>query len=57
MACVLEGRHGAHAADVADFFVAYHVISQDAGRSRAWAKVADLVRLREHRRLAAAPAR
>lgn len=53
MAAVLEGRHGAHAADVADFFVAYHVMSLDAGRSRAWAKVANLVRSREHQRLAA----
>ena len=52
MACVLEGRHGAYAAEVAEFFATAHVISEDADRSRAWAQVAELVRLREIRRCA-----
>ncbi len=52
MACVLEGRHGAYAAEVAEFFATAHVISEDADRSRAWEQVAELVRLREIRRCA-----
>jgi hypothetical protein len=52
MACVLEGRHGTYAAEVAEFFATAHVISQDADRSRAWTRVADLVRQREVRRFA-----
>lgn len=52
MAAVLEGQHGAHAADVAEFFASVHTISGDAGRSWAWTGVAELVRLREQRRLA-----
>jgi hypothetical protein len=50
MACVLEGRHGVHAAEVAEFFAASHVISDDTERSRAWSQVADMVRVREVRR-------
>lgn len=51
MAAVLEGRHGRHAAEVADFFSIYHGQSGDAGRSWAWAGVAELVRKRERQRI------
>jgi len=51
MAVVLEGRHGHHAAEVAEFFASLHCQHGDAGRSRAWAGVAALVRTREHERL------
>lgn len=51
MAEVLEGRHGALAADVAEFFAAYHSEKGDAGRSWAWAGVAEMVRTRERARL------
>ncbi len=51
MAAVLEGRHGRHAAEVADFFSTYHSQSGDAGRSWAWAGVAELVRKRERDRI------
>ncbi len=51
MAEVLEGRHGTFAADVADFFAAYHGQKGDAGRSWAWSGVAELVRQRERSRL------
>lgn len=51
MAAVLEGRHGFHAASVADFFSNMHSLSGDAGRSWAWAGVAELVRQREKDRL------
>jgi hypothetical protein len=51
MAAVLEGRHGQLAADVADFFVSLHEVRGDAGRSWAWAGVAEKVRLRERDRL------
>lgn len=50
MAAVLEGRHGTHAADVADFFSAAHARDGDAGRSWAWAAVAEAVRRREQAR-------
>lgn len=53
MAEVLEGRHGSFAADVAEFFAAYHCQKGDAGRSWAWAGVAELVRNRERARLEA----
>ena len=46
MAAVLEGRHGAYAADVADFFSSFHSTQGDAGRTWAWAGVAELVRKR-----------
>jgi hypothetical protein len=46
MASVLEGRHGAWAADVADFFAAFHDLKGDADRSRAWAGVAKAARRR-----------
>lgn len=50
MASVLEGRHGRHAAEVADFFSSYHSIAGDAGRCWAWAGVAETIRRRERRR-------
>lgn len=53
MAEVLEGRHGSFAAEVAEFFAAYHGEKGDAGRSWAWAGVAELVRTRERARLEA----
>ena len=51
MAAVLEGRHGVHAAEVADFFSVYHSVHGDVGRCWAWAGVAELVRDRERKRL------
>ncbi len=51
MASVLEGRHGQLAADVADFFSSLHGEKGDAGRSWAWAGVAETVRQRERHRL------
>ncbi|MGE0701088.1 MAG: hypothetical protein AB7O57_18480 [Hyphomicrobiaceae bacterium] len=52
MASVLEGRHGFFAADVAEFFSTQHALSGDAGRSWAWAGVAETIRVREKRRCA-----
>lgn len=46
LAEVLEGQHGAHAADVADFFSTFHSLKGDAGRCWAWAGVAERVRQR-----------
>jgi hypothetical protein len=51
MVAVLEGRHGMWAADVAEFFATMHSMKGDAGRSWAWAGVADLVRRRAEARL------
>lgn len=51
MASVLEGRHGLHAAGVAEFFSSMHGVRGDAGRSWAWAGVAQIVRNREQARL------
>ena len=51
MASVLEGRHGLHAADVAEFFSSLHGERGDAGRSWAWAGVAETVRIRERHRV------
>lgn len=51
MALVLEGRHGRYAADVAEFFSSVHSHEGDAGRSWAWAGVAETVRRREKHRL------
>ncbi len=50
MACVLEGRHGHYAAEVADFFSTQHALGGDAGRSWAWAGVAETIRQRTKRR-------
>lgn len=51
MAVVLEGRHGTHAAEVAEFFALLHRQLGDKGRSQAWGGVARLVRRREHDRM------
>jgi hypothetical protein len=51
MAEVLESKHGRHAADVADFFSAFHGQRGDAPRSWAWCNVAETVRRRERARL------
>lgn len=51
MASVLEGRHGFHAAGVAEFFSTFHSQSGDAGRCWAWAGVAEAIRRRERARL------
>ncbi len=48
---ILEGCHGLHAADVADFFATKHTLEGDAGRSWAWASVAERVRTRTRSRL------
>ena len=53
MALTLEGRHGIHAAEVADFFADLRSNAGDAGRSWAWAGVAALVRQRLDRRIEA----
>lgn len=50
MAATLEARHGQLAAQIADFFSALHGHQGDAGRSWAWAGVAELVRKRERER-------
>ena len=46
----LEGRHGQYAADIADFFSTMHALKGDAGRSWAWAGVAESVRRRSKAR-------
>ena len=46
MAEVLEGRHGIHATDVAEFFSTQHSLAGDAGRCWAWAGVAERIRHR-----------
>jgi hypothetical protein len=46
MVSVLESRHGTFAADVAEFFATFHSLKGDAGRSWAWAGVAELARRR-----------
>ena len=51
MACVLEGRHGNFAAEVAEFFSTYHSIGGDTGRCWAWACVAETIRTREETRV------
>ncbi len=50
MVSVLESRHGAWAADVADFFATFHDLKGDAQRSRAWASVAKVARRRADNR-------
>jgi hypothetical protein len=50
MAEVLEGRHGQHAVEVAEFFSTQHSLSGDAGRCWAWAGVAETIRQRATRR-------
>jgi hypothetical protein len=51
MVSVLEGRHGVWAAEVAEFFSTFHSLKGDAGRSWAWAGVAELARRRAEARL------
>jgi len=51
MVAVLEGRHGIWAADVAEFFSTLHSLKGDAGRSWAWAGVAEMVRQKLEARL------
>jgi hypothetical protein len=51
MVAVLEGRHGVWAADVAEFFSTLHSLKGDAGRSWAWAGVAEMVRRKAEARL------
>ncbi len=51
MAVVLEGRHGAFAAEVAYFFSLLHRQMGDASRSHAWGGVARMVRRRESDRV------
>lgn len=51
MAAALEGRHGWLAADIAEFFATYHSQHGDAGRSWAWAGVAERVRERTVQRI------
>jgi hypothetical protein len=53
MAVVLEGRHGAFAAEVAEFFALLHRQVGDASRSKAWGGVARQVRRREYDRMLA----
>jgi hypothetical protein len=50
MVAVLEGRHGVWAADVAEFFSTLHSLKGDAGRSWAWANLAERVRHRSELR-------
>ena len=52
MALVLEGRHGCLAAEVAEFFSTTHLHNEDNRRGAAWARVADIVRERQARRIA-----
>jgi hypothetical protein len=51
MAEVLESRHGAYAAGIAEFFSLYHGQKGDADRAGAWSNVAEFVRARERERL------
>ena len=51
MAEVLEGRHGLHAAGVAEFLCSVHEQRRDALRAWAWAGVAECVRQREQERV------
>lgn len=55
MAALLEGHHGTHAAEVADFFSGMHGQMGDAGRSWAWQGVAERVRARTSRRTGKPP--
>jgi hypothetical protein len=54
IANLLEGEHGIHAAEVAEFFATHHSLGGDAGRSWAWTGVADRIRDREQKRIVAA---
>lgn len=52
MAAVLEGRHGVHAEDVAQFLVDWNSHRGDASRSWAWTAVTECVRKRTSDRIA-----
>jgi len=52
MAEVLEGRHGVHAEEVAQFFSDWNAQQGDTSRSWAWAAVVVRVRLRTDKRMA-----
>lgn len=47
MVDTLEGHHGTHAVGIAEFFSLMHALRGDAGRSWAWAGVAEAVKRRE----------
>ena len=51
VAVLLEGAHGVHAVDIAEFFSTHHGLGGDVCRSWAWAGVAERIRDREHRRM------
>lgn len=51
MAIVLEGRHGTHAKDVAEFFVEANTHNGDAPRAWAWLGVAKRLKERAEARL------
>lgn len=51
MAGVLEGRHGVHAEDVAQFFIDWNAQKADASRCWAWAAVAERIRQRTSERV------
>jgi hypothetical protein len=53
LASVLEARHGLLAAEIAEFFSAYHGVARDAGRCWAWAGVAETIRRRVKSRVIA----
>lgn len=46
MVDVLEGQHGTHALGIAEFYALMHALRGDAGRSWAWAGVAETVKRR-----------
>ena len=52
MAAVLEGRHGVHAEQVAQFLVDWNAHNGDTSRSWAWTAVTECVRKRTSQRLA-----
>jgi hypothetical protein len=54
MAATLEGRHGALAFDVADFFAEFNGRRGDVARAWAWTVVAERVRRRANARISAA---
>jgi hypothetical protein len=47
----MEARHGALAADVADFFALWHGHRGDSSRSSAWSDVAEVIQRRALERL------
>jgi hypothetical protein len=51
MAAVLEGRHGIHAEQVAQFLADVNASQGDPERAKAWMEVTERVRQRETERL------